>query len=176
MTEPTKTTATIADFNLAFDRLIGHEGGYVNDPRDTGGETHWGITIQTARANGYTGAMRAMCREQAKQIYFKAFWQRYNCNQFPPELAFQFLDACVNHGSGNASRMLQRAVGVADDGVIGKITLAAIERYSVADVGLLFQAERLEFYTKLKNFDAFGKGWIRRMADNLRYFAKDTKE
>lgn len=176
MTEPTKTKATVADFNLAFDRLIGHEGGYVNDPKDPGGETNWGVTIYTARANGYTGSMRTMSRADAKTIYLKAFWQRYNCDQFPPELAFQFLDACVNHGSGNASRMLQRAVGVADDGVIGKVTLAAIERYSVADVGLLFQAERLEFYTKLNHFDRFGRGWINRMAGNLRYFAKDTVE
>ena len=163
-------------FQQIFNRLIGHEGGYANHPQDPGGETNWGITKRTALANGYTGSMRAMTREQAYQIYEKAFWQRYNCDQFPPELAFQFLDACVNHGSGNASRMLQRAVGVADDGIIGKVTLAAIERYSVADVGLLFQAERLEFYTKLKHFDRFGRGWINRMASNLRYFAKDTKE
>lgn len=170
------TTATVADFNLAFNRLIGHEGGYVNDPKDPGGETNWGITIYTARASGYTGSMRAMTREDAKQIYFKAYWKRYKCDEFAPEFAYQFFDAAVNHGSGNAARMLQRAVGVVDDGVIGEITLAAIERYSVADVGLLFQAERLEFYTKLKHFDRFGRGWINRMAGNLRYFAKDTKE
>lgn len=94
MTEPIKNKATIADFNLAFDRLIGHEGGYVNDPKDPGGETNWGITIHTARANGYTGSMRAMSRADAKTIYLKAFWQRYNCEQFPPELAFQFF-RCV---------------------------------------------------------------------------------
>ncbi|VEI74745.1 Predicted lysozyme (DUF847) [Mannheimia haemolytica] len=176
MTEPIKNKATIADFNLAFDRLLGHEGGYTNDKNDKGGETNWGVTIHTARANGYTGSMRAMTREQAKQIYLKAFWQRYNCEKFAPEIAFQFFDAAVNHGFGNAARMLQRAVGVADDGVIGKITLAAIERHSVADVGTLFIAERVEFFTKLDDFSRYGKGWIRRMANNLRYFAKDTIE
>lgn len=176
MTEPTKTKATLADFNLAFDRLLGHEGGYVNDKHDKGGETNWGVTIHTARANGYTGSMRAMTREQAKQIYLKAFWQRYQCDKLAPEIAFQFFDAAVNHGFGNAARMLQRAVGVADDGVIGKITLAAIECHSVADVGTLFIAERVEFFTKLNDFPRYGKGWIRRMANNLRYFAHDTKE
>ncbi|NNI07714.1 glycoside hydrolase family 108 protein [Pasteurella multocida] len=167
-------TATLSDFNKAFDRVIQYEGGYVNDPRDAGGETKFGITIHTARANGYTGSMFTMTRDDAKQIYLKAFWQRYRCNEFPPELAFQFFDACVNHGSGNASRMLQRAVGVVDDGIIGEVTLAAIRKRSTVEVVTLFNAERLEFYTKLSGFQHFGKGWIRRMAGNLRYIADDV--
>ena len=66
-------------FQQIFDRLIGHEGGYVNDPRDPGGETNWGITKGTALANGYAGAMKAMTREQAFKIYQSAFWVRYQC-------------------------------------------------------------------------------------------------
>lgn len=169
------STATVADFNKFFERLIGHEGGYVNDQKDAGGETKWGITVRTARANGYTGSMHAMTREDAKQIYFKAYWKRYQCDAFSPEFAFQFLDACVNHGSGNACRMLQRAVGVADDGIVGDVTLAAIRKQSAADLIALFIAERLDFYTKLSTFSHFGKGWIRRMAGNLRYGAEDTE-
>lgn len=174
MSYPIQTTSTL-EFNRIFDRVIGHEGGYVNDPNDAGGETNWGITIYTARANGYAGSMAKMSREEAREIYFKAFWKRYKCDAFSPELAFQFFDACVNHGSGNASRMLQRAVSVVDDGVIGNITLAAIQRYSVADVLARFNAERIDFYTKLKNFNHFGKGWVRRIATNLRYAAQDTE-
>lgn len=170
-----QSTATAADFNKAFARLIQHEGGYVNDPKDPGGETNFGITLHTARANGYTGSMKSMTREEAKQIYFKAYWKRYQCDQFAPELAFQFFDACVNHGGGNACRMLQRAVGVADDGIIGEITLTAIRQHSAVNVALLFNAERLEFYTKLSTFTHFGKGWIRRLAGNLRHTATDTQ-
>ncbi len=58
-------------FRQIFDRLIGHEGGYVNHPQDPGGETHWGITKRTAVANGYMYAMKNMTREQAYQIYEK---------------------------------------------------------------------------------------------------------
>lgn len=68
----------MSKFNLFFDRLIKHEGGYVNHPSDPGGETNWGITKRTALAEGYTGAMRAMTKEQARAIYKKAFWERYN--------------------------------------------------------------------------------------------------
>ena len=162
-------------FQQIFDRLIGHEGGYVNDPRDPGGETNWGITKRTAMANGYQGSMRAMTREQAFKIYQAAFWVRYQCEKMPSAIAYQFFDAAVNHGLGNASRMLQRAVGVADDGVIGNRTLAAIKQMAISDVIMRLNAERLEFYCKLGNFTTFGKGWVNRVAQNLRYGADDNE-
>ncbi|OOF50284.1 Predicted lysozyme (DUF847) [Rodentibacter pneumotropicus] len=162
-------------FQQIFDRLIGHEGGYVNDPRDPGGETNWGITKHTARENGYVGAMRAMTREQAFKIYHSAFWVRYQCEKMPSAVAYQFFDAAVNHGLGNASRMLQRAVNVADDGVIGAFTLAAIKKMAVSDVIMRLNAERLEFYCKLSTFATFGKGWVRRVAGNLKYGAMDNE-
>ncbi len=163
-------------FPQIFDRVIGHEGGYVYDPRDAGGETIWGITKRTARENGYQGEMKQMKRAQAFEIYKQAFWQRYQCEQLPSALAFQFFDACVNHGAGNAARMLQRAVGVLDDGVIGKLTLQAVENQALNDTLMCFVAERLKFYTRLANFNAFGKGWVNRMAGNLVYAAQDNGE
>ena len=162
-------------FPQIFNRLIGHEGGYVNDPRDPGGETNWGITKRTAQANGYQGSMRAMTREQAYKIYYSAFWLRYQCDKMPEAVAFQFFDAAVNHGLGNASRMLQRAVNVADDGIIGNMTIAAIKKMAISDVIMRLNAERLEFYCKLSTFATFGKGWVRRVAGNLKYGAIDNE-
>lgn len=162
-------------FQQIFDRLIGHEGGYVDDPRDPGGETNWGVTKRTAMANGYTGNMKTMTRQQAYEIYRRAFWLRYNCEQMPDAVAYQFFDAAVNHGFGNASRMLQRAVGVLDDGIIGKYSLEAINRNPISDTLMVLNGERLNFYTRLKNFDRFGKGWVNRVAQNLRYGAQDNE-
>ncbi|QOF68972.1 glycoside hydrolase family 108 protein [Actinobacillus sp. GY-402] len=159
-----------------FDRLIGHEGGYVNDPQDPGGETNWGVTKRTARANGYQGSMRTMTRDDAYQIYHSAFWVRYKCAKMPNAVAFQFFDGCVNHGYGNAARLLQKAVGVAQDGIIGEKTLAAINAKSVNDVLMLFNAHRIKFYTQLSNFNRYGKGWVNRCADNLIYAAQDNGE
>ena len=161
-------------FDNVFERTIGHEGGYVNNPKDPGGETNWGVTKRTAVANGYTGSMKAMTREQAKEIYRKAFWERAKCGEFIGAVSFQVFDAAVNHGIGNALRMLQRAVGVVDDGVIGAKTLAAINKMSLDDVLILFLAERLEFYTQLSTFTTFGRGWARRVVGNFRYAAGDT--
>jgi lysozyme family protein len=164
----------MSNFNQFFDRLIKHEGGYVNHPSDPGGETNWGITKRTAMANGYTGSMRAMTREQAKVIYKKAFWERYQCDKMPSAIAWQFFDTAVNHGNGNASRMLQRALGVADDGVIGRITLQAIQNADVNDLLMKFNAQRLKFYTKLSTFSTFGRGWVNRVAGNLEHGAEDN--
>ncbi len=164
-----------ARFLPMFDRLISHEGGYVFDKNDRGGETNWGVTIRTARANGYTGEMHHMTRDDAFVIYYRAFWVRYQCDALPDVVAFQFFDACVNHGYGNACRMLQRAVGVVDDGIIGDISLSAIRQFSATELVSLFNAERLDFYTKLSTFKNFGRGWTRRVAKNLRYGVKDKR-
>ena len=162
-------------FQKMFDRLIGHEGGYVNDSRDPAGETNWGVTKRTAQANGYTGDMKTMTRQQAYEIYHRAFWVRYQCDQMPPAIAYQFFDAAVNHGFGNASRMLQRAVGVLDDGIIGKYSLEAINRNPISDTLMVLNGERLNFYTRLEKFDRYGKGWVNRVAQNLKYGAQDNE-
>lgn len=158
-------------FNDAIERVLAHEGGYVNHPSDPGGETKWGVTKRTARANGYHKPMRQMTREEAKAIYKRAFWR--GCARFEGALAFQLFDAIVNHGRGNAYRFLQRAANVADDGVIGPVTLAAVRRLPLSLLVARFLAERLRFYTNLSMFETFGRGWTRRVATNLRYAVED---
>jgi len=162
------------NFDTAFERLIGHEGGYVNHPADPGGETNWGITLRTARAEGYTGRMRDLTRDQAREIYRSAYWDRAKADQYDGAIGFQLFDAAVNHGIGNAIRFLQRAVDVADDGIVGPRTIAAVQSMTVTDVLARFNAERLMFYTKLSAWPTFGKGWARRVAGNLHYAADDA--
>lgn len=157
-------------FDLFIGRILGHEGGYVNDPRDPGGETNWGIS---KRAYPHLN-IRTLTREQAIELYRKDYWQRIQGDLLPDEVAFQVLDVAVNHGIGNATRMLQRAVGVADDGHFGPLSLAAVRKFAAVDVVLRFNAERLEFYTKLSTWPTYGKGWTRRVAQNLRYGAEDS--
>lgn len=152
------------------DRVLSHEGGYVNDPNDPGGETKWGIS---KRSYPHLN-IKDLTRQDAIAIYQRDFWQRVQGDKLPVPFAFQALDAAVNHGIGNAVRWMQRAAGVADDGVIGPVTLAAVARQEPADLVLNFNAERLEFYAKLQTFDHFGRGWTRRVAQNLRFAAQDN--
>lgn len=160
----------MSTFDEFIDRVLSHEGGYVNDPRDPGGETKFGI----AKRSYPNVDIKNLTRDGAIEIYRRDFWDRVQGDKLPRQFAFQALDAAVNHGIGNAVRWMQRAVGAADDGIIGPVTLSRVQRFDPVDLVLLFNAERLEFYAKLEKFDAFGRGWTRRVAGNLRYAAQDN--
>ena len=162
----------MSDFDKAFELLIGNEGGYVNNPKDPGGETNWGITKAVAVANGYAGDMRTMPKETAKGIYKKMYWDKLQCDQLGFVVAFQLFDAGVNHGNSQAVKFLQRALSVVDDGVIGAKTIAATNSLDDLQIVMLFNAERIEFYSSLKTFSTFGKGWVRRVASNLKLATK----
>lgn len=158
------------NFDLAFDRLMGNEGGYVNDPADPGGETNWGISKRS-----YPGIdIKALTREGAKRIYRADFWDRARMAEYDGAIAFQVFDLAVNSGIETAVRLMQRAAGVADDGHIGPVTVAAVKAKSVTDMLLLIVAERLDFWTRLSTWDRFGRGWARRAATDLRYAAQDS--
>lgn len=158
------------NFDIAFDRLMGNEGGYVNDPADPGGETNWGISKRS-----YPNLdIRALTREDARRIYRTDFWQRGRMDDYDGAVAFQVFDIAVNSGIETAVRMMQRAAGVADDGHVGPVTVAAVKARSVTDMLLLLVAERLDFWTRLSTWDRFGRGWARRAAANLRFAAADS--
>jgi len=160
----------VSTFDDLIGRVLANEGGYVWNKDDPGGETNFGISKRS-----YPDLdIKALTRDGAIAIYRTDFWDRVSGDELPRCFAFQALDAAVNHGIENAVRWMQRAAGVADDGEIGPVTLAAIGRVNPADLVLLFHAERLEFYAMLRKFDTFGRGWIRRDAKNLRWAAQDN--
>jgi len=151
-------------FDQCFDKLISHEGGYVNDPRDPGGETKFGIS---KRAYPQVD-IKNLTLDAAKAIYKRDYWDRAQCDKLPPQLAYLLFDAAVNSGIGQAIRFLQRAVNLADDGVLGPLTLAAVQRVDAESVATRYLAQRLEFMTKLSTWDTFGRGWARRIADQMK--------
>lgn len=163
----------MSNFKLALKRVLEHEGGYVNHPSDPGGETNFGITKATAKAFGYNGSMKNIPMSVVEDIYKKQFWDKIKADNFPLVFAFQYFDAAVNHGIGNANKMLQRAVGVKDDGAVGPVTLNAVEKYSSHQLASKFLSKRVSFYTSLKTFNTFGKGWMNRVAINLQHLAQD---
>jgi Putative secretion activating protein len=158
------------NFDLAFDRLIGHERGYVNDPNDPGGETNWGISKRT-----YPDLdIAALTREDAKAIYLRDFWLPVQGETLPASIAYQLFDFAVNSGIDTAIRYFQRAIGVADDGHFGPYSKAIAAKTSESDMVMGLCAERLDFMTRLQNWKHHGKGWARRIAGQLRYGVQDT--
>lgn len=118
-----------------IDATIKAEGGYVNDPADSGGATKYGITERVARANGYTGSMRDLPLQTARDIYKREYAEKPGFTVFPSEVAAELFDTGVNMGTGAATKFLQRAVnalagsGITVDGKMGPATRNAVNTY-----------------------------------------------
>lgn len=152
------------NFDQAFERLIGHEGGYVNNPADPGGETNFGISKRSYPMEN----IRGMTLERAKGIYLRDYWEPAGCNAVPDGLRFDLFDMAVNSGVTTAIRTLQNSVGAAADGVIGPKTAAAINAMEAPRLVARFNGWRLAFMANTPQFDTFGRGWARRIAANLK--------
>lgn len=152
------------DFEAAFQRLLGHEGGYVVDSRDPGGETRYGISKRSYPNED----IASLTVERAKAIYLRDFWRPAGCDSVPPAIRFDLFDMAVNSGVRQAVKLLQRTVGEAEDGVLGPRTLQAIQSMPPQRLAARFNGHRLEFMTGLSTWAAFSKGWARRIASNLK--------
>jgi lysozyme family protein len=154
-------------FEQAFAVVIGHEGGYVDNPHDPGGETKFGIS----RRSYPKLDIRNLTLDQARTIYRADYWAKAYCDQMPPALALLQFDSAVNNGIGQAARFLQLALGVTADGIIGPATLAALKKAvgvgTPATVDALCAevlARRIVFHASLSAWQTFGLGWSRRLA------------
>ena len=149
-------------FKTVFERVISHEGGYVHDWRDPGGETKFGISKRSYPDFD----IAALTLDDAREIYLRDYWLVAGCNLLPVGLDYAVFDAAVNCGPDNAARWLQRAVGAAEDGRIGPATRAAVVRALRLPAAVLetINALRLHHYMELDDLnDHFGLGWGRRV-------------
>lgn len=150
-------------FDDAFERLLGHEGGYVSHPSDPGGETKFGISRRQYPGEDIAG----MTLERAKAIYLRDYWGPAGCDAVPDGLKFDLFDMAVNSGPRAAILLLQEVVGETRDGVLGPLTIQAVQTMPAARLTARFNGARLLFMTTLPTWPAFGKGWARRIASNL---------
>lgn len=126
-----------------INEIIRVEGGYVNDPSDSGGETNYGITIAVARASGYRGKMIDLPRQVAFNIYAAKYWDKVCGDQIivlSKSICAEVVDTAVNMGTGRAGKFLQRCLNVLNnrtklypdlvvDGAIGRNTIKALALY-----------------------------------------------
>jgi lysozyme family protein len=150
-------------FDEAFEIVIGHEGGYVDHPNDPGGATKYGISRRSYPGEDIAG----MTLERAKAIYLRDFWGPAGCDAVPDALKFDLFDYAVNSGPKTAAKALQRIVGAHPDGIIGPRTLLAISSRNPQALAARLLGARLQMMTDLPTWPSFGRGWARRIADNL---------
>jgi lysozyme family protein len=155
-------------FLKAFEYLMYHEGGYVNDKNDTGGETRYGISKRS-----YPNLdIKNLTKDQAREIYHKDFWLKAKCEEINDDnLAIKLFDLCVNTGISQAVKLIQRALRsakqiVAEDGLIGPNTLSAINRADPTDLLAALKSESAGYYRMIVQANPsqqkFIQGWLRR--------------
>ena len=139
--------------------VLAAEGGLVNDPKDPGGVTKFGISQRSYPALD----IRALSLDDAKAIYQRDYWDKIQGEALPAGLDLLVLDHAVNAGPARAVRLLQHLVGVPEDGVMGPVTLAGVAIADRDDLIARYTELRLDFYRDLPNWRHFGAGWSRRV-------------
>jgi len=154
---------------ISFDEIIEvtlhHEGGYVHDPNDLGGETNFGI----AKRFYPDIDIKNLTEDDAKEIYRRDYWDKNRVEELPEHLRHFFFDCCVNMGRGTAVKLLQRAcvakgADIAIDGGMGPGTMGAIETYKPSLERC--RMYRVKYYMDLvankPEQERFLFGWFRR--------------
>ena len=153
-------------FNEIIEKVLEHEGGYVNDPKDLGGETKYGITKRF-----YPDIdIKNLTIEQAKEIYKSDYWDRNKVESLPQNLWHIYFDMCVNMGKRTAVKVLQRAAvnkgkNIEVDGGLGPMTIGALKGVELDRV----RAFRVKYYVDLitarPEQEKFYLGWFRRATE-----------
>lgn len=159
-------------FDEAVEFVLASEGGYGWDKHDPGGETNFGVTD---RADGTVDGLvdinrdgvgdvsvKGMSRDQAKEVYREQYWKKLPPG-LPDQLAAVVFDCAVNTGMSRTIRLLQKAVGVDDDGKWGPVSAAALHALGEKEAILRFCTHRINYYHALSTFETYGMGWTKRV-------------
>lgn len=157
------------NFDSCLASLLTHEGGFVSHRSDPGGMTNLGVTRRVWEAHvGHSveeTEMRALTPDMVSPLYKKDYWDKAKCDALPSGVDYAVFDIAVNSGVPRAARILQQALGLVDDGVIGPNTLAAINGKNAQDLVKKICDIRLTFLQHLPTWPTFGRGWARRVSE-----------
>lgn len=150
--------------------ILKHEGGYVNHPRDPGGATNKGIIQSTYdswrdRQGQPRQSVRNITDAEVASIYRRDYWDAIKGDDLPVGVDYCVFDFAVNSGINRASRYLQGAVNVIQDGKIGPATIAALGSRTPQAIINEICNSRMAFLRGLSTFPTFGKGWTRRVEE-----------
>jgi lysozyme family protein len=153
----------LTKFDEIIEVVLEHEGGYVNDPDDPGGETNFGI----AKRSHSDVDIKNLTKEGAKEIYKKEYWDKNKVESLPEDLWHIYFDMCVNQGRGLSVKILQiaanaKGAGLIVDGGLGPKTVKALVNVELERV----RAYRIKYYadlvTRKPDLEKFYFGWFRR--------------
>ena len=154
----------LTKFDQIIEKVLEHEGGYVNDPDDPGGETKYGISKKA-----YPDIdIASITKMEAKEIYKRDYWNKNRVDEVPSRLKYIYFDMCVNMGRSRAVKILQNAANSKNshkidvDGGMGPMTISAISSVEPDRV----RSYRVLYYGDLVNrkpdLEKYWYGWFRR--------------
>ena len=163
-----------SNFAKAFSLMLQSEGGFSDNFADTGnhlpdgrmGCTNLGVT-QTAWEE-YVGHkvstqdMRNLTPATVMDFYKRRYWDTVKGDSLPNALDYLAFDMAVNSGVGRSIKLMQRAVGATQDGMLGPKTIEAISSWSIRQLIEKFSNAKADFYKSLNN-PTFQKGWLNRV-------------
>ena len=161
-----------SNFRASLSLVLAHEGGFVDHPKDPGGPTNNGVTQRVYDAyRSYHGlkqqSVKYILESEISDIYNKNYWRLVRGDSLPCGIDYAVFDFGVNSGVSRAIKYLQMTIGGLEvDGILGIITLAAVEAKTRLDEEafiLQYCANRVAFLRSLSTFPTFGKGWLRRV-------------
>lgn len=170
----------LSNYNDSFELLIKSEGGYVNNPKDPGGETNLGVTKAAwstyLRRPVAPGEMKALTKEVVKPFYKTEYWDKLQCDLLPVGIDYLVFDFAVNAGVAQCAKFLQRACGAVDDGVIGPGTMGKLATMRPRELIDSLSIQKRKFYNDIvarkPDQKIFLEGWLRRV-DKTQFTARD---
>ena len=153
------------DFKECLDLVLKSEGGWVNNPKDPGGETNLGVTkaVWEEWVGHPVESLKNLTKDQVAPLYEQRYWRPCYGEVLPRGLDFIVFSMGVNAGPGRSIKCLQSSIGCVPDGVIGPTTRGLILASNTATLIAKFSEARREYYRALKTFPVFGKGWLARV-------------
>lgn len=162
----------MANFDIYAPILRSWEGGFVNDPSDAGGATNCGVTLETYKAiinpNATIQDLKNMTDAQWRKIMKCSYWDKCLADQIKDQsVAEIFVDWCINSGLGMI-RKVQGIIGTKADGIMGPMSIAALNKTDARRLHYSIKSARAEHYdTCVKNRSAnlkFYDGWMKRLS------------
>ena len=168
-------------FNAAHAHVAKWESGYFDHPNDPGGVTNFGVSLMFLKGLGLLEGdidgdgnidrddVLAVTKDTSKDLFKCHFWDRPGCASMPPLVAVAYYDLAVNAGAGRSTRILQQALGVKADGIIGPLTREALRVCNQYSLALSMLDYRARWYRRLAaqkpTSKVFLKGWLNRTDD-----------
>ncbi len=173
-------------FKKFLDYIFEVEGGFTDDENDRGGKTNWGITEEEAREFGYTGDMRNLTKDFAKNIYLKKYYLGNKLDKVVNDkVALSICDWAVNSGR-NGTKNAQIAINQLTnanldvDGIIGNKTLEALNSADPEKfLEVYHNLQRIYYKGKVeadRTQERFLTGWLNRIQRKEEYLKDWDKE